>query len=582
MVGKHPIRFIALLSLILIISIRWYGFSGENYRSIISSDGKGYYHYFELLLTDSAAGQKANHIFLVEDKEGNVLNKYFAGTAVLWTPFVLPVYAWYSVSTDTPVNLYAEGFQKAVSLAAWIYLLIGLFALKKLLQTYKLKDGIIAFTLLAFFFGTNLSYYSIIAPSMSHVYSFSLIALFIYFIRKLSLSAHPYYLIFSVLTLALIVLVRPVNGLIVLAIPIVWDARTNILQLIKDNISLILLSAFLFLMLIFIQPLYWYMQTGRFFQWSYAGEGFYFTHPRFFDFLFSFRKGVLIYTPLLILSLLSLIILFRSKRTLAWSATVFIAVLIYFLSSWWNWYYGDSYGSRVMIDFYALFALLFALGLSWLPDALRKAWMAFSIVFIFLNLFQSYQYYHNILSHYDMNWEKYKYTFLKAGEKYENTLGGNDDIIPYHKKTPKLLFCFPSVQSAAYCTASCQKNPEQWETLVVQRDSYPCAIHLNTDSLLEYRSVYFQMQCQTGFMGDTLTDVFWVVKIVGDTGPEYHYAFRINAVPVWENNRRTDSYRFALPRSLRKGERLEISIWNKGKKRFSIENLSLTAYGIVE
>ena len=48
-----------------------------------------------------------------------------------------------------------------------------------------------------------------------------------------------------------------------------------------------------------------------------------------------------------------------------------------------------------------------------------------------LNLVQTYQYHNKIISSWDMNFKKYRYTFLKTSDKYKNSLGGNNDIFPY-------------------------------------------------------------------------------------------------------------------------------------------------------
>jgi hypothetical protein len=70
------------------------GVSGENYRSIITSDGRGYYQYYDATLgNQSLDHQKAHGTYLVYTPDSAVVNKYFVGLPVLWSPFVLPVYA---------------------------------------------------------------------------------------------------------------------------------------------------------------------------------------------------------------------------------------------------------------------------------------------------------------------------------------------------------------------------------------------------------------------------------------------------------------------------------------------------------
>jgi len=86
MVKKNIVWVIILISLSFIIAIRWMGVSGENYRSIITSDGRGYYQYFVSLLGDNPISEQvSNGTYLVETPEGKVVNKYYVGLPILWT-----------------------------------------------------------------------------------------------------------------------------------------------------------------------------------------------------------------------------------------------------------------------------------------------------------------------------------------------------------------------------------------------------------------------------------------------------------------------------------------------------------------
>ena len=64
--------------------------------------------------------------------------------------------------------------------AALFYALIGLVYLKKLFQLHNIGDKTTSIIVLALFFGTNLLNYTLSEAGMSHVYSFSLISVFLY------------------------------------------------------------------------------------------------------------------------------------------------------------------------------------------------------------------------------------------------------------------------------------------------------------------------------------------------------------------------------------------------------------------
>ncbi len=582
MLHKRPISIIMFFAIALTVSVRWFGMSGQNYISIINSDGRGYYQYFESLFgPEPMDEQQANGTFLLQQPDSTVVNKYFVGTALLWSPFVLPVYTYYRFAGETPIDFYAPAFQIAVSIAALFYLFVGLWFLKKLLKSFDLEDKIISFTLFAFFFGTNLSYYSIIAPSMSHLYSFSLITAFLYSIRRFSISQYAQYLIYAAVILGLIVLVWPVNLMVIAALPIVWKGKPEIYKLLQANRDLIMLSLFLFGMIVAMQMVFWYFQSGKLIRWSYAGEGFYFLHPRFIDFVFSFRKGFLIYTPLLWFSFYGIYRLFKLDWTRFVSSLIFVFLLIYIFSSWWNWYYGDSFGSRVMIDFYAIFALLYAMGLQQTRKRWRPLIASVSLLLIGLNLFQSYQYYHNIMSHYDMDREKYAYIFLKGGEKYENVLGGNRDIAPYHKKPMVLLTETNGIAVNDYFRISVNTASREWP-VKVEREVFPCSILVFPEKIKKYRSIYVEMTCEYESNIPDLSDVYWTLSMSNGDNQYYYYAFRINAVPLWKNKRRSDFYSFSIPSPVSSDDRIIIALWNKGRRSFKLQSLHIKFYGVDE
>lgn len=587
MIKKQIVIVILLLSFLLTVAIRWNGMSGENYRSIINSDGRGYYHYYEAIFSEGLHNQKANDTYLVKTPDDRVLNKYFIGLPLLWSPFVLPVYYYQSSINDTDsVDLYSEGFQKAISLAALFYLLLGLLALKGLLRSFEVEAHIQGFSLFAFFFGTNLSYYTIIAPSMSHVYSFSLIAGFLYLVRRFSIDRKSKHLVFSAAVLGLIILIRPINGLILLAIPIVWKGEFFKAVFLKERLKYLVLAFFVLVMIILIQPLFWKLQTESWIQWSYMGEGFYFSNPEILNFVFSIRKGFLIYTPILFLSLLALLLIFRVNKKRALFAFGFISVLIYFLASWWNWYYGDSYGSRVMIDFLPVFILIYALGLSLASKKLRIAAVVMSLLFVFLNVFQSYQYYHNIMSHFDMNAEKYGYIFLKGGNTYENSLGGNDDLPPYPKDSLEVIYeikgegefemPYNVYSSRSIDTVLAGQN---CEVFLIQGEPFGLTYHLNSAALLSYGKLYAEMHCTT-FSREVLNNVYWTVNLSTNLGKQYYYAFRINGIPIGESKQRKDFYRFQIPAIHGLDSKVQISLWNKGQHHFMIGDVRIKLYGI--
>jgi len=284
---------------------------------------------------------------------------------------------------------------------------------------------------------------------------------------------------------------------------------------------------------------------------------------------------------------MGLIPMFSKQHSRFWFFIGFISVLIYLLSSWWNWYYGDSYGSRVMIDFYSIFVLLFAFLLQKSNALIKGSVLIISTLLIVFNLFQSYQYYHNIMSHYDMNKEKYWYIFGKFGEEYENRLGGNDDIAPYHKKPMDTLFIIDNVKPSPFYRVSCDAllnsdSERQPVSTKVDGQQFPCTVSLAAPKLMEYRTLYVEMQCATLNNDAELNDVYWTISIRSEYSPSHYYAFRINDTPQREKGFREDTYRFVLPMPQNTDDEVLISLWNKGQKHFQITSLRIKVFGIKE
>src|SRR6185436_10253555 len=110
--------------------------------------------------------------------------------------------------------------------------------------------------------------------------------------------------------------------------------------------------------LIFLPQLfYWKHQTGSWFFNSYLNEHFYFNNPHVFYGLFSFRKGWLVYTPIMFFALAGLYTLFKTMKEFFYPVLILFLLYIYVAFSWWCWWYGGSYGQRALIDIYPFLAV---------------------------------------------------------------------------------------------------------------------------------------------------------------------------------------------------------------------------------
>ncbi|MGZ6520090.1 MAG: hypothetical protein ACXVED_21125, partial [Bacteroidia bacterium] len=303
----------------------------------------------------------------------------------------------------------ADGYSKIypvmINISTIFYLFLGLFYLKKLLKRYNAPDSMISFILIAITFATNIFYYTVCESALSHIYSFAFITMFLYFLHLFFASPNAKNILILSALLGMIVLIRPVNGLIILVAPFISGDKNifaNGITFFRKGIKNSLLGMILFLGIVSIQLIIYKIQTGSFWVDSYGAEKFNWTDPHPIDFLISYKKGLFVYTPLTFISLLGIYKLFKQNKFQFYSLTIFLIVLLYVLSSWWNWWYGGSFSSRVCVEYYAILALLIYFAF----EVLKSKWsrmVYFSLIVCFLIVcqIQTYQY-----RYYFIHWEK--------------------------------------------------------------------------------------------------------------------------------------------------------------------------------
>lgn len=423
-ITKLYIPVIAVILLGYSAKINW---GHGQWESVIEADAKGYYAYLPAILIyndlnfgfyDEVEVKKAYDPNLVYDYryyyEGHCLNKYFVGESVLLFPFYL------SAHLATPWTQYeADGYSRlyviSVTVAALFYLVIGLVALKKTLSLMGISEWSAFLAISMLVFGTNLFYYSIGEMGTSHVYSFSMIALFNYHMAMYFRSLHAKHIIYSAIVLGLIVLIRPINFIVIFAIPFLSQDVSQLAAGFKAYFrrwKLVALSAGIVLAIYSIQLIVYKLQTGSFFVYSYGEEGFNFGAPEIVNFLFSYRKGFFVYTPLCLLALAGFAFMGGHQYRIL-SLLSFLILVVYVLSSWWMWYYGGSFSSRVMVDYLPFFAVLLGLLFHGIAQhRFKGVFYACAVALVLLNQVQTLQYRYYIIHWSEMDKELYWSTFL--------------------------------------------------------------------------------------------------------------------------------------------------------------------------
>ena len=352
--------------------------------------------------------------------EGNRIMKYSMGMSVLYAPafFVSHIIALLS---NFPADGFSLPYQYGLIISSSIYSIIGLIFIRKILLKY-FNDIISAIVLILLFFGTNYFSQCVYSAEMPHNHLFTIYALIIWFTIKWHENYKRKNIIFLAIFIGLASLARP-SEVISILIPLLWNVYDR--KSIKQKINLLKkykgqLILFLIILLIIgsFQIIYWKIYSGKFIYYSYLnpGEGFDFLRPYTLKVLFSFRKGWLIYTPMMIFALLGFISMYKSNKKLFYAISIFFIINLYIVSSWSCWWYAQCFSQRALVQSYAVMVL----PLGYFINSILKKKLYIKIIiffiavcFIILNLFQIWQIRKGILSTDRMTFPYYVKVFGK-------------------------------------------------------------------------------------------------------------------------------------------------------------------------
>ena len=142
--------------------------------------------------------------------------------------------------------------------------------------------------------------------------------------------------------------------------------------------------------IISLQLIYFKYITGSFFYSDYsgnAGEGLDLFAPYTWEVLFSFRKGWLLYTPIMVFALLGFHSLYKRNRAIFWALLTYFIINLWFVSSWTCWWYAESFGQRALIPSYVVLGITlgyFLVGLK--ESSFTKKAISSSMIIFFVGL----------------------------------------------------------------------------------------------------------------------------------------------------------------------------------------------------
>jgi len=440
---KYPVELLVGLCLLLFFTTRPVD---TQWNRVIFSDGLGYYahlpavfiyqdlefeFYHDIKAKYLEQTERQQHTFVNYFKEETV-NKYFSGAALLWLPFFLLAHLLSWLFGFEPDG-YSLLYQYGIGLAGVFYLWLGSKAVYRMLQRFSDNPWHIAAALTLTILGTNLFFYAVYSGSMTHVYSFALIAWFLELAFRFNDSHNKRWLYGAALCFGLIVITRPSNGIVLFTLPFIAGSWANLKQLFATTFQRVhywTVGLGIIGLLLFMQSLLWYLESGHWYVYTYAEEGFDFARLKWLQSLFSYRKGWFVYTPLALVAIIGLEVAFRKNKFQGWALAGFLLFMVYIISSWQVWWYGGGFGLRAYVDFYALIAVLLLFTIQWI-SVHGKARIVFGIGvtgMLLLNLVQTYQYQIYILPYDDINKEIYWSNFLRLQRRAQVRLDHKDVV----------------------------------------------------------------------------------------------------------------------------------------------------------
>lgn len=339
-------------------------------------------------------------IYQLQDTgDGHRVPIYTIGMAMVWMPGYL--------LADTAARLTGwerDGmslpYQFAILLSSLVFALIGIQLLRRFLQNY-FPDRLVAIVLVAVVFGTNLFQNMAFEPGMPHSYIFAGHAAVLFYTHRWFANRRLRDLIVLAAAIALLCLIRPTEVIVVL-IPLLYGVSKGWASQLRETGWYQVLIAFaMACFLVMLQIIFWRANTGEWIYNAYseAGHAFHWDGRFLLDGLFSYRKGWLVYTPLMGLCLLG--IFFMQKNIRAWRLPVLmvLALHIYITFSWHMWWYANSFGARPMVHVYPELSIALASLLLFLSRRKPLLYVALAAMGLFtaLNLFQTWQYNNRIL-----------------------------------------------------------------------------------------------------------------------------------------------------------------------------------------
>jgi hypothetical protein len=363
-----------------------------------------------------------------------------------------------------------------------------------------------------------------------------------------------------------------------------------------------IISIIIVLFLASPQITYWLIKTGRpiFDSYKNAGIGLDLWSPHILNVLFSFRKGWLVYTPLMVFSLMGLYVFYKRNKTIAFGLILHFILAFYIVSSWTEWWYGAGFSNRPLITYYPTLAI----GLGYFFLFLKKQTWLFKIgvgillaFFVFLNQFQWWQYRNYILDPYRTTAGYYFATFLKTtvtDQDKEKLLVQRDfdkvrDFDDQHKYQAKLIQSIDFEKPYSVELPKGLFKPESDYQAQIQSDSLNKYFHVTAEdvysfsNLIKYNALTSDDHIWVEFnfnirstTNQSLNDVYFVTTMSCRNG-DYGYLapeLKTDSANQWQHYK----LYYLTPEIRNHHDRLKYYFWNPNGRAFDIDQMRVRVF----
>lgn len=333
-----------------------------------------------------------------EDLTGLPINVAPIGTGLFWMPSYAVAHLFVTTANSLGANVPADGYSQpyitAICLTSYLLGCAGLllcYLISRRLFGTRVSAVGVAVTWLA----TPLVFYTVVAPPWSHATSLFTVTLFLWYWLRTRREAGREWREWLVLGLCagLMMLVREQDALFLIvpglevAVRLVARWRKS---KIADRGALMRPIGGLILMgttaaIVFIPQLVAYRAiTGRFGPSKVVAGKFTWTAPNALNVLFSPEHGLVPWTPVVVVALLGLVLLWRRDRLLAGALAVAFFVQVYIAGSFLTWQSAGSFGQRRFINSTAIFVLGLVAVLSWVLARGVPRWALGALALLFV------------------------------------------------------------------------------------------------------------------------------------------------------------------------------------------------------